>query len=273
MPSRSLAGLFTLLLLAGLAFLLYSGKKSSAPPVYHATTRFWIQQTDSGDPLLEGSDPANRAAWVEKEVKSLTSDPVLKRVAESCELMSKWNLPEPAVLAQLKASVEIARENEPAIVGVTVRSLGSEEAAIELADAVRDAYRETRRMAEWEWKQWSLRNFETMLQRQKPVVDEAKEELLGVIRRYGILEHSEFTSSLLHPEATPGEWIEATIPAEEPDGLDKAKVIYLKAKKDYSERCRQADDLRMRIATLAAEPCHPRSPVDVLEKAAPRPVD
>jgi polysaccharide biosynthesis transport protein len=189
---------FFLVLLASLVIVALLDKK------YVGRTSLQVHQTSRGSGMIFETDSGggeNRlvgANFLETQFKIITSRETLLRVVNKKNLKARWDMSEDEAVSRLFRMVETEEERGTEIINIEVYSTKWDEAA-ELANAVREAYEERRKETEQERVGRIVNVLNTRLKSQETEVEEARLEMMQLMKTYGIVDMSIMTGRGLSP--------------------------------------------------------------------------
>jgi polysaccharide biosynthesis transport protein len=186
---------FFLVLLASLVVVALLDKK------YVGRTSLQVHNTSKGI-IFGDPNEENRfnqgPAFLETQFKIITSPETLLRVVNKKNLKTRWDMTEDEAMEKLKRMIETEEERGTEIISIEVYSTAWDEAA-ELANAVREAYEERRKETEQERVGRITGALNLKLKTQEEEVEEARIEMMQLMKQHGIVDMSIMTGRGLSP--------------------------------------------------------------------------
>lgn len=136
---------------------------------------------------------AGSAAFLETQFEIIKARETLLRVVERMNLKAKWDMTEEEALEKLDTMIETEEKRGTEIIDISVYSTDAQEAA-DLANAVREAYRERRNETEEERIRKLREALNKKLKAQEELVENAQIETLNLMKKYGIVDLAGFSA-------------------------------------------------------------------------------
>ena len=154
-------------------------ESSSQQRRFRAITTFQINRPSA-------ATYANSGIWLRQEAAILTSHEILRAVTQRLSLETKWSVAPEEAASRLERLVEAERERGTEIASVSAWSADRFE-AVQIANAVREAYEEHRRRREEDAARLQ-RTLQDKFTLQTSKVEEARLEMMDVMKRTNILD-------------------------------------------------------------------------------------
>lgn len=179
---------FFLVLLASLVIVALLDKK------YIGKTSLQVHQNSKIEVLQGAVDNGERynnnsMSFLETQFKIIISPETLLKVIQRKNLTQRWDMSESEALNKLTKMVETDEQRGTEIIEISVYSTNWDEAA-ELANAVREAYEERRKDTEKDRVARVVNILQTKLSNQQDEVNDARTEVMRLMKLYGIIDTS-----------------------------------------------------------------------------------
>jgi polysaccharide biosynthesis transport protein len=194
---------FFLVVLASLVIVALLDKK------YVGKTSMQVEMTSKDTIFDSQSNDGSRLApmsgqFLETQFKIITARETLLRVINKKNLKARWDMTEDDAVGKLFRMVETQEERGTEIIAIEVYSTQWDEAA-ELANAVRDAYEERRKQMEEERVGRIVGVLTSKLKSQEAEVEEARQEMMQLMKEFGIVDQSIMTGRGISPTIGTGD--------------------------------------------------------------------
>lgn len=193
---------FFLVLLASLVIVALLDKK------YVGRTSLQVHASSKGvvfgDDLNAGDRINVGANFLETQFKIITARETLLRVINKKNLKTKWEMQEDDAVNKLTRMIETEEERGTEIISIVVYSTDWNEAA-DIANAVREAYEERRNETEQDRIARIVGVLNGKLKTQEDEVEEARIEMMQLMKQYGIVDLSIGTGRGLTPTIGTGD--------------------------------------------------------------------
>ncbi len=174
---------FFLISLASLVIIALLDKQ------FKGQTKFAINTSSAADMYETGKIVRESIStnWFDTEVKSITTAETLLRVIKKLDLTTDWNKTEDEALKKLEEMVDVEQTRGTEIVDVIVWSPKARESA-DIANAIRDAYRERRIEQESDRIQRLTTQVEQEMKSQREEVAKAQSDMIALAKKYQIVD-------------------------------------------------------------------------------------
>ena len=193
---------FFMVLLASLVIVALLDKK------YVGRTSLQVHQSSKGEIFAGDSQNENRlnmgVNFLETQFKIITSRETLLRVVNKKNLKTRWDMTEDEAVTKLFQMIETEEERGTEIMNIEVYSTAWEEAA-ELANAVREAYEDRRKETEDDQVSSVVGVLQSRQKSQEEEVEEARQEMMRLMKQYGIVDLSIMQGRGLSPTIGTGD--------------------------------------------------------------------